>query len=418
MKVLFLSQRVPFPPDRGDRITTYHFLQHFLEQGASIRVGALSEEARDAESVEALRGMVDSVCAPSIHPLRQRLLSLRGLLTGAPLTRTYFHHPELARTVDAWVKEDPPDVVYVYSSSMAQYVTHHPQLFRFMQFAELDSDKWRQFAAVRRGPAAWIYRREFARLLEFERDVARSFAACAVVSEVEKKLFMEHIPDVTPLVLPNGVDVDHFQTTGDEARNPHTVIFTGVMNYEPNVKGVLWFADTCWPAIRQRVPDATFLIVGSHATEKIFELGRHEGIQVLGRVPEIPPYMDQAAVAVAPLKLARGVQNKVLEAMATALPVVASSQAAQGLGPVGSDTLVLADHADDVVAAIVGLLEDPQRARRIGENAAAFVREHFRWENQYEPFDRLLAKKLPEPTDAHRVTSTPTINEAGTRPGP
>jgi len=172
------------------------------------------------------------------------------------------------------------------------------------------------------------------------------------------------------------------------------VIFTGVMNYEPNVQGVLWFAEHCWPAIRAQVPDATFLVVGSQPNERVRALHGHDGIDVAGRVPEMPPYMDRAAVAVAPLKLARGVQNKVLEAMSTALPVVATTQAVQGLGAVAADTLIVADDAAATIEAVLTLFADPGLARATGLNAARFVREHFLWEHQYGPFDQLVEERL------------------------
>jgi glycosyltransferase involved in cell wall biosynthesis len=221
--------------------------------------------------------------------------------------------------------------------------------------------------------------------------VAREFEASAVVSEVEKALFMQRIPGVTPMVLPNGVDVDHFATKGDAERSPHTVVFTGVMDYAPNVQGMLWFVAQCWPQIRAAIADARLLIVGSRPVEVIRRLDGTDGIEVTGRVPEIPPYLDRAAVAVAPLHLARGVQNKVLEAMSNALPVVASSQAAQGLGEAGADHLIVADSAAATTDAVLRLLRDPTAARAMGMRAAAFVRQHFCWAHMFARLDALLA---------------------------
>ncbi|MHC4079602.1 MAG: glycosyltransferase, partial [Planctomycetota bacterium] len=280
MKVLFLSQRVPYPPDRGDRITTWHFLKHLLDRGALVRVGCLADEARDVHGVDELRAMdgVQQVCAPRIHRRWRKFTSLVGFLARQAMTLPFFRSRVLAAQVVAWLRDDPPDVVYVYSSSMAQYVMSFKNGLRIMQFAELDSDKWRQYA--------------------------------------EKALFMKCIADVEPTVLPNGVDVDHFRSrTDDDKRQPHTLIFTGVMDYEPNVHGVLWFVRECWPRLRKTVPDAQLLIVGSRPLRSIRALSGRDGIEVTGRVPETPPYFDRAAVAVAPLHLARGVQNKVLEAM-------------------------------------------------------------------------------------------------------
>ncbi len=392
MKVLFLSQRVPFPPDRGDRITTHHFLQHLVNRGDEIRIGCLAEEDQDLESIEHLGTMVQAICAPRIHrDAKRKLVSLRAVLSGEPQTTVFFRNAELQATVDRWVREDPPDLVYVYSSSMAQYVLHHHHLHRFMQFAELDSDKWAQYATNSKWPLSWLYRREARTLLEFEREVAQAFTCSAVVSTVEKDLFMERIPGVTPLVLPNGVDVAHFRSRGEDRRDPHTLVFTGVMDYEPNTHGVFWFVRECWAQIRAEFPDARFRIVGSRPLPSIQALHGQNGIEVTGRVPEVPPYLDTAAVAVAPLHMARGVQNKVLEAMSNALPVVASPQAAQGLGETDADTLIVASSAPDTIAAVLDLLRDPAAARRMGERAAAFVRQHFRWQNMFDVFDAAVA---------------------------
>lgn len=393
MKALFLCQRVPWPPDRGDRITTWHFLRHLLDLGAEVRVGCFAEESRDDAAAAHLRQRCREVCAPRLDRRRRRLASVRGLLTGEALTLPFFRHRALADAVAGWYRTDPPDLVYVYSSSMAQYVLDRPGPVRVMQFAELDSDKWRQYAENARGPLArWIYRREASRLLQFERRVAQTCDRSFVVSEVERELFMRQIPGVTPVVLPNGVDVDHFQTAGDAQRHPHTAIFTGVMDYAPNVDGVCWFVERCWPALRAQFADARLLIVGSRPSPRVQALASQPGVEVTGRVPETPPWFDRAAVAIAPLRLARGVQNKVLEAMSMALPVVATSQAAQGLGSVGPDTLLVADEPGATVAAVAGLFADPARARAMGERAGAWVRANYRWENMHAILDRELAR--------------------------
>ena len=389
-KVVFLSQRLPWPPDRGDRITTWHLLQHLLQRGAEVRVGCFVEEEHDAEGVAFLRTRCREVVAPHLSRPLRRLASLRGLLTGDALTLPFFHHRELHAAMRRW-SETPPDLVFAYSSSMAQYAMSTPARAKVMHFAELDSDKWRQYAAVRGPLGRWIYTREARRLLAFEDRVARTFSRSVVVSEVERTLFRERIPGVDPTVLPNGVDVAHFCSDGEARRGAHTAIFTGVMDYEPNIDGACWFVAECWPRLRQQFPDARLLIVGSKPTAKVQALAQNPGITVTGRVPTTPPWFDQAAVAIAPLRLARGVQNKVLEAMSMGLPVVASPQAAQGLGAVPPATLTIADGAAATITAVAELFAAPARAREVGRAAAAWVRREWRWERIYERFDALLA---------------------------
>ncbi len=391
MRLVFLCQRVPWPPDRGDRITTWNFLQHFLARGFRVQVGCFREEARDAEGVAFLREQGVEVVAPGLSRRWRKITSLRGLLTGEPLTLPFFRDHAVARAVDAWCTPTPPDLLWVYSSSMAQYALAVPARAKVMQFAELDSDKWAQFAA-RSGPfGRWLYGREAKRLLAFEDRVARTFSRSAVVSEVERTLFRERIPGVEPVVLPNGVDVEHFTSGGDARRHPRTAIFTGVMDYEPNVDGVCWFAAECWPAIRARHPDARLLIVGSKPVPRVTALAGLPGVTVTGRVPTTPPWFDEAAVAIAPLRLARGVQNKVLEAMSMALPVVSSPQAAQGLGTVPTDTLAVADGAAATIAGVLRWFDDPGGARAAGAAAAAWVRREWRWQRMFDRCDAMLA---------------------------
>ena len=392
MNVVFLCQRVPWPPDRGDRITTWHFLQHLLDRGARVQLGCFEEEERDAEGVAFLRTRCAEVVAPRLDRRVQKLASLRGLLTGEALTLPFFRDRRLRSAVARWSSPAPPDLVWVYSSSMAQYALASPARAKVMHFAELDSDKWRQYAAAAGAVGRWIYGREAERLLAFEDRVAREFSMSVVVSDVEKELFTQRIPGVVPRVLPNGVDTAHFTTRGELRRHARTAVFTGVMDYEPNVDGVCWFAAQCWPALRQRFPDARFVIVGSKPVPRVTALAALPGITVTGRVPETPPWFDEASVAVAPLRLARGVQNKVLEAMSMALPVVASPQAAQGLGEVPTGTLAVADGAEATVAAVAALFADPVRARAVGTAAAAWVRDQWRWERMYERLDALLAE--------------------------
>jgi len=390
-RVVFLCQRVPWPPDRGDRITTWHFLQHLLQRGAEVSVGCFTEEDRDEASVAFLRERCAEVCAPRLSRRPRKLTSMRGLLTGEALTLPFFRHGELRAAVERWC-ERPPDLIYVYSSSMAQYALPVSARAKVMQFAELDSDKWRQYAAVSGPLGRWIYGREAKRLLAFEAEVARSFSRSFVVSDVEKELFTNCIPGVVPDVLPNGVDVEHFAAAGDAQRDPHTAIFTGVMDYEPNVDGVCWFVERCWPALRERFADAQLLIVGSKPIPKVKALADVAGVTVTGRVETTPPYFDRSSVAIAPLRLARGVQNKVLEALSMSLPVVSTPQAAQGLGDVPGGSLVVAGDERATIEGVSQWFADPERARRDGEAAATWVRERWRWEKMYERLDAILAE--------------------------
>ena len=357
-----------------------------------MRVGCFQEEPRDADGVRFLAERCHEVVAPRLSRRLRKLTSLRALLSGEAMTLPFFRDARLRSAVQRWSAATPIDLVHVYSSSMAQYAMTTPARAKLMQFAELDSDKWGQYAAASRGVGRWIYGREARTLLRFEDRVARTFSSSVVVSDAERTLFMERIPGIEPSVLPNGVDVDHFRSAGDAERHPHTVIFTVVMDYEPNIDGVVWFANECWPQLRERFPDARFLIVGSKPTAAVQALARLPGVTVTGRVETTPPWFDRAAVAIAPLRLARGVQNKVLEAMSMALPVVSSPEAARGLGSVPAGTLSIASGAAETIAAVTARFADPADARQVGLAAAAWVRSEWRWERMFDRYDALLGR--------------------------
>lgn len=401
MKVLFLCQRVPNPPDRGDRITTHNFIRHYLDDGNEVRIGCFSEDSRDLPAARELEAKGIEIYAPQINRGLRKISCLRGLCNGSPLTLPFFSDRRLRGRIDDWMRDDPPDLIHVYSSSMAQYVLHHQGPLRIMQFAELDADKWRQYAARRKGFARWVYAREARLLLELEARVARAFDVSLVVSEVERELFETVIPDVKPVVLPNGVVVEHFHSAGEENRDAQTLIFTGVMDYEPNTEGLLWFVRECWPEIRREFRAAKLLVVGIRPIKKIRALDGEPGIEVTGRVPQTPPFFDRAALAIAPIHLARGIQNKVLEAMSMGLAVVASPQAAQGV--VGdAPGLLVRDGAAQTTDCVLELLRSPERARKLGEQAAEFVRREYRWQAMFDRLDSVVQSLSEQRLGAER----------------
>ena len=407
MEILFLCQRVPFPPDRGDRITTYHVLRMLLGMGR-VRVGCFLENPRDQKGVDALEAMGVQVAAHPLHPRLKKLLSLAWLPTKIPLTLPYFHSGGLEDQVRRWTGEGI-DLAFAYSSSMGQYFLGKSIPFKVMQFAELDSDKWLQLSRESHFPWSWVFRREADLLLRFEKSLARAVDLSLVVSPLEKALFRERIPGVEPVVVENGVDSEFFRPRAEGPRE-EAVIFTGVMNYDPNVQGVLRFAREVWPQVRKARPGATFYVVGSEPVRSVRALHGKEGIHVTGRVPDTRPWFDRARTAVAPLWVARGIQNKVLEAMAMALPVVATPAAFGGIEAEPGNHLLLAEEPADFARAVVGLLEDREWAEKVGSAARALVKERYSWKNILEGLERLLRERRPtspSPSSQAPGASTP-----------
>ena len=394
--ILFLAQRVPFPPDRGDRITTWNILRHFVEAGHRVRVGCFLEHAHETESVDALRERgVEEVHAFRIRGSLRRLKSLPYLASSQPLTRPYFAHRGLHRALCASLRARAADVCFAYSSSMGfamlDLADELEDARRISFFAELDSDKWAQYAESQGFPGNWIYKREAKRLLEWERRLAHASHANIVVSSIEKDIFQARIPGAPCQVMQNGVDLEHFCPDPSVDKVPHSLVFTGVMNYLPNVDAVTHFVEASWPAIRARFSNARFFVVGSSPNPAIRELDGRDGIEVTGRVPETVPWMQKASVAVAPLRIARGIQNKVLEALACGLPTVCSPKAHGGIDAIDGEHLIVAEDDDAMTKAVCELFENQARNRELGAAARARVEERYAWPKILEALDELIA---------------------------
>lgn len=387
MRVLFLSQRVPYPPNRGDKITTWRLVER-IRRRHELVVVAFSHGPPDEAGASELRAMGIEVCAIPHRRRRKKLAALPLLFTGRPLTLGVYGSRRLRAEVDRLA--GGVDAAYAYSSSMGAFLLGRPFPW-VMHFGELDSDKWRQYAERMRPPASWVYGREHRTLLEFERALARESFENVLCTPLEEHIFREQIPGVPTLVLRNGVDLEHFHPK-PELADPGHLVFTGVMNYHPNVDACTWFARKILPAVRERVPRARFSIVGAHPTAEVRRLQELPGVTVTGRVPETVEWLQRSSVAVAPLRIARGIQNKVLEAMACGLAVVGTTPATQGVGGVDGRDYRVADDAPAFARAVVDLLERPEERSALGMRARRFVEQHYDWEQVFLPLDELLER--------------------------
>jgi sugar transferase (PEP-CTERM/EpsH1 system associated) len=355
--LLFLAHRLPYPPNKGDKIRSHHLLR-FLAARYRVYLGTFIDEAADRAQVEALREWCAGFRVEKLNPRAARLASLRGLLAGEALTLPYYRHAGLARWVEDTVAEEGIRKAVAFSSAMAQFVPTGMAV-RVMDMVDVDSDKWAQYAPTKPWPLSWLYRREAQRLGEWEARVACEFDATLLVSEAEARHLRQRAPAAADKIgwFENGVDAAYFRP--DPARpSPYAagsipIAFTGAMDYWPNVDAVTWFAREIFPIVREALPKAEFAIVGSRPAAEVAALAAQPGIRVTGRVDDVRPYVQHAACAVAPLRLARGVQNKVLEAMAMARPVVASPQAAEGLSAQPGEDFLVAGHAADFAAQVV-----------------------------------------------------------------
>jgi sugar transferase (PEP-CTERM/EpsH1 system associated) len=390
MRILVVAQRVPFPPNRGDKIATYHYVRH-LARRHEVSVACLADGERDLDNAAGLAPLARSVDAVVCSPTRRRLRALAALATGRPLTVAYFDETELHARVRARLAAEPFDVALVYGSGVAQYVEPFPDQPRVIQFSDLDSLKWRQYADAARPPKRWVYAAEAGRLLDYERHLASTFDRSLVCTDAELADFQRLIPGVHAEVVRNGVDLDRFRSAAGE-RDPLNLIFTGVMDYLPNVDGVTWFCREVWPRIRSAVPGVTFTICGSSPAREVMGLARLPGVTVTGAVPAVTPYLNRAAVAVVPLRIARGVQNKLLEAMAAGLPAVATTVARTGVAALDRRDLFVADDPEHFAAAVVRLLRGRVLRETVGRAARAVVEANYSWDRTLVRLEEVLSE--------------------------
>ena len=392
--ILYLVHRIPYPPNKGDKIRSFHLLKH-LAQSYKVHVGAFVDDPDDWRYAEALAQLAGGEI--KLLPLNSRMATLKsalGLLTGEPLTLRYYHDARMQHWVDELLARQPISRALVYSSSMAPYLMKHPQLHRIIDFVDIDSDKWRQYAEKKPWPMNWVYRREARALFDYEQRVTREFAAAAFVSEVEAALFKRLAPDCADKVFgfSNGVDTEHFSPAhpfpSPYIAGEQVLVFTGAMDYWANVDAVTWFAQAVFPAVLHTHPGVRFYIVGARPTPQVQALARQNGVVVTGTVPDTRPYIAHAALAVAPLRIARGIQNKVLEAMAMGKATVVSTQALEGIDAVPGKEVLLAPDAESFARHIHTVLATP--ATDLGAAARMRVVSDYSWARHLRTLDQAL----------------------------
>ncbi|MEO8991932.1 MAG: TIGR03087 family PEP-CTERM/XrtA system glycosyltransferase [Nitrosospira sp.] len=394
-ELLYLVHRFPYPPDKGDKIRSFHLLKH-LSQRYRIHLGTFIDDEMDHKYLERVRDMCGETCFVDLYPTSARIRSLTGLLSGQPLTLPYYHDKRLQAWVSNLLETRPIGTILVFSTAMAQYVIHDMNIRRVMDFVDIDSDKWMQYSETIAWPMSWVYRRESKLLLDYEKQIARLFDSATFVSEAEADLFKRLAPEAAEKVtyFNNGVDADYFSPQNiypdPYSAGIDTLVFTGAMDYWANVDAVQWFASDIFPAVRLQLPKVEFYIVGARPSAAVMALADLPGITVTGSVPDIRPYLAHASIAVAPLRIARGIQNKVLEAMAMGKTVIASPQALEGINANPGRDMVVAGDESDFINRIIELLQNGPNCA-IGRAARTRVLEDYNWKKNLGRIDALLS---------------------------
>jgi sugar transferase (PEP-CTERM/EpsH1 system associated) len=400
--LLYLVHRLPYPPNKGDKVRSYHLLKH-LVQRHRVFLGTFVDDPADEVYVDTVRSICPDVHIARLNPRTAKLRSLWGLLTDQALGLSYYQNAGLQAWVRQILCEHKIDAAVIFSSVMAQYVANSTDVASppmLVDFVDVDSAKWSQYAANHKWPLSWLYRREGERLLAFERAVAMRAKHSFFVTENETNLFLEKAPECADRVeaLSNGVDSDFFSPDATRAspfavNHPYQevipLVFTGAMDYWPNIDAVTWFVNDALPLLRQSWPQLCFYIVGRSPPSSVLALAS-DAVVVTGTVPDVRPYLQHAAVVVAPLRVARGIQNKILEAMAMARPVVASKSCVDAIDARAGEELIPATDAAEFVHEIDALLKSSARAGAIGQAGRLRVVTSYSWAAHLSGIDHYL----------------------------
>lgn len=403
-EILFLTHRVPWPPNRGDKIRSHYILRKLMEY-RKVHLACFADDEAEANEDSDIKPSLASVQIVRRKKSNWRA-GIEALASGRPVSLTSFESAEIRNYVQATLMARSIDCIFVFSGQMAQFIPADFTGRLVMDFADVDSAKFESYANEGSGPMAWVNRREGMMLRAFEKQVGLIADHSLFVSEAEASLFRQRsgLDDRKVRAVGNGIDLNFYDSEKVDAitragEGP-IIIFTGQMDYRPNAEAVISFATDVMPQILQQHPDAQFSIVGRAPTAEVSRLDGLNRTTVVGAVADIRCWLKAADIVVAPLRIARGIQNKVLEAMAMGKPVVASAAAAQGIEAIDGEHFCVADDPQHEAQLICGLLSDPKKAKALGDRASALIRSAYSWEMQLADLAELCGTADPELIEA------------------
>jgi hypothetical protein len=389
MNIFFACHRYPYPPNRGGKIRPFNMIRHLSEKH-KVTVATV---AHSVEEVEAGKDLVKH-CFRVLYdviPSPVRWARAAAVLpTAMPSSVQYFRSGKLLGEVSELARKESFDAVIVHCAFAAQYVEAVKAPLRMMDFGDLDSGKWLDYAHERSFPMSAAYWYEAKRLRRYELELARKFTFCTFTAPGELDEFRGMAPGVRSDLISNGVDANFFRLRKPRDQRPPVIAFLGRMDYFPNVKGAIWFASEVFPLIQKRRSDAVFRIIGSNPIASVTALATNPGVKVTGSVPDVREFLDDVAVSVVPLTLARGTQNKMLECMAMGVPVVATPQAAKGVRAELNRDYLVASNAEEWAAAVLRVIEDERIENDLTANGRAQVTAAHNWANSMAKLDDLL----------------------------
>ncbi|MBB5203988.1 hypothetical protein HNQ51_001281 [Inhella inkyongensis] len=394
MKILYLCHRFPFPPKRGGKIRPFNMIRHLQASGHQVTVCSLSRS--DAETAES-QGIAEHCERFHIGQVREPVQFIRMVLRLPLLTPSsmgYFYCSDTAAEVKRLLAAERFDLIFVHCSSVAQYVEDVQGIPKILDFGDMDSQKWIEYANYKPWPLSWGYLLEGHKMLRAEKALARKFDLCTATTRAEWQTLEDYGTGAKTDWFPNGVDASAFSPAAPDHHDPDLVSFIGRMDYYPNQECMLRFCQEVWPILRARRSSLKLTIVGAEPPPFIRALGELPGVTVTGSVPKVQPYVLKSCVNVAPLAIARGTQNKILEAMAMGVPVVTSPAAAGGVDAVAGEHLLVADSAQDIADAVLRVVESPAERARLAQAGRERVLSHHDWAASMRRLDGIIARCL------------------------
>jgi polysaccharide biosynthesis protein PslH len=390
MNILFVCHRLPFPPNRGGKIRPFNMIRH-LGRNHKVTVASLAESHQELHDGAGLSDYCSEVVVELIPKPVRWLRAWKALFTTCPSSAAYFWSPDLCRRIETKLLETRFDAIFVHCAFMAQYVLDAVAPAKILDFGDLDSAKWADYSRSKSFPLTLGYKIEASKMKRYERHVAGHFDQCTVTTRGELEEFEKLGLTLPRTVIPNGVDFQYFRSNSPQ-RKPNVIVFVGRMDYFPNIDAMLYFTKDIFPIIRRSIPDAELRIVGSNPNGAVRDLAAIPGVTVTGHVPDVRPHLDEAVVAVAPLRLARGTQNKILEAMAMSIPVVATSAAAKGIDAIPGRHLAVGDSPGEFAARVIELLRSPDLRAQLSLAGCRQVEKGHAWPNSLAILDGILNK--------------------------
>lgn len=401
--VLFLCHRIPFPPNKGDKIATYHRLK-YLNEHYNVVLGCFIDDTNDFQYVPNVEALCDELHIVDLCNKSNLSTGIASLLKGKPVSTFFYDSESMQNWVDDVIKRKEIERLYTYSASASQFIEHeqYAPLKRVLDMTDVDSDKWRQYALKKPFYSSWIYSRESNLLRDYEQKILSKFDAVTLVTAEERELFKQMSPPAQHkkiFMLENGVDTEYFDINAsyDETDKPSVehefICFTGAMDYWANVDAVVWFAEKVWPEIRAQKPDLHFYIVGGNPSSAVSALANSDGIVVTGRVVDVRPFVAQSLLCVAPLRIARGVQNKILEAMSMSKAVVMTSMGQEGIELPNEQYAMVIDEPKQQATSILTLIDDNEARDKMGDINRQWILTRYSWGSALSFLSELLENK-------------------------